>query len=213
MERNRWDTAIRCLEIALHPNTSDDEVLAGVNGFRRTADGTPLSQVCSEFAGGSCDGSDLAEWKGQLDRLNHENLGLRRQLETAENRAEAAARDLHEAERRIDEASQALSTAQRLAAEAEQQLADFRAAYGRILDAVNQENLDLRAALAQTRHEAAEPPALEAASPFRKFLAEARLGAPPAAPVAANPPTAPDRATTGKGPLATPPSGRQPWTA
>jgi hypothetical protein len=73
MERNRWDTAIRCLEIALHPNTSDDEVLAGVNGFRRTADGTPLSQVCSEFAGGSCDGGDLAEWKGQLDRLNHEN--------------------------------------------------------------------------------------------------------------------------------------------
>ncbi len=119
MERNRWDTAIRCLEIALHPNTSDDEVLAGVNGFRRTADGTPLRQVCSEFAGGSCDGGDWAEWRGQLDRLNHENLGLQRQLETAENRAEAAARDLHEAERRIDEASQALSTAQRLAAEAD----------------------------------------------------------------------------------------------
>jgi hypothetical protein len=213
MERNRWDTAIRCLEIALHPNTSNDEVLAGVNGFRRTAGGTPLSQVCSEFAGGSCDGGDLAEWKGQLDRLNHENLGLRRQLETAETRAETAAHGLHEAERRIDEASQALSTAQRLAAEAEQQLADFRAAYGRILDAVNQENLDLRAALTQTRREAAEPPVPEAASPFRKFLAEARLGAAQAATVAANPPTAPDRAATGQEPLAVPPSGRQPWTA
>src|ERR1700676_2216332 len=32
MERNRWETAIRCLEVALLPNPTDDEVIAGVNG-------------------------------------------------------------------------------------------------------------------------------------------------------------------------------------
>ena len=40
MERNRWETALRCLEIAVHPGTSDEEVLAAIRGFRRTAGGT-----------------------------------------------------------------------------------------------------------------------------------------------------------------------------
>ena len=50
MERNRWEIAIRCLEIALHPNTSDEEVIAAVNGFRRTAEGTPLRELCRTLA-------------------------------------------------------------------------------------------------------------------------------------------------------------------
>ena len=28
MERNRWERAIRCLEIAVHPHTADEEVIA-----------------------------------------------------------------------------------------------------------------------------------------------------------------------------------------
>ena len=51
MQRNRWETAIRCLEIAVHPNTTDEEIVAAVNGFRRTVESTPLRQLCREFAG------------------------------------------------------------------------------------------------------------------------------------------------------------------
>jgi len=45
MERNRWEGAIRCLELALHPNTADAEVIAGVNGFRCAAAGIPRSST------------------------------------------------------------------------------------------------------------------------------------------------------------------------
>src|SRR5216683_1545267 len=84
MERNKWETAIRCLEVALHPHTSDDEVLAGVNGFRRTADGMPLSQVCGELAGGGLPLGPPAELTEKLARLGRENLELRRKLAVEE---------------------------------------------------------------------------------------------------------------------------------
>ena len=67
MQRNRWETAIRCLEIAAHPNTNDEEVIAAINGFRRTADGTPLSRLCREFAKTGLDG-EAPEWQDRLDR-------------------------------------------------------------------------------------------------------------------------------------------------
>jgi hypothetical protein len=77
MERNRWDRAIRCLEIALHPNTEDDEIIAGVNGFRRTADGTPLSEICHEFALGDKDvrgpAGTQVEWKERIHSASLEN--------------------------------------------------------------------------------------------------------------------------------------------
>lgn len=210
MERKRWDTAIHCLEIALHPNTTDDEVLAAVNGFRRTAAGTPLSRVCSEFAGRGHDGCDLAEWQ---DRLTRENIELRRQSEAGEDRETAAALRLSEAERRIGELGKALATAEGQAAEADRQLADFRAAYGRILDGVNQENLDLRAALAQSRRDTMDRPAPEAAaSPFRRFLAEARQGLQPPPPAAALE-AAVRQAPMDIGVPAAPPGLNQPWKA
>ena len=83
MERNKWEIAIRCLEVALHPNTSDDEVVAAVNGFRRTARGKPLSQICSEFASRDVVGrSALAEeWQEKFDRLSRENLDLRHEVD------------------------------------------------------------------------------------------------------------------------------------
>jgi len=210
MERKRWDTAIRCLEIALHPNTTDDEVLAAVNGFRRTAAGAPLSRVCNEFAGGGHDGCDLAEWQ---DRLTRENIELRRQSEAGEARETAAALRLSEAERRIGELGKALAVAEGQAAEADRQLADFRAAYGRILDGVNQENLDLRAALAQTRRDTADRPAPEAAaSPFQRFLAEARQGLGQAPPADALETLARQAPLDSRAPAA-PPGSSQPWTA
>src|SRR5271170_1012670 len=109
MERNNWETAIRCLEIALHPNTSDDEVVAAVNGFRRMAGGKPLSQICSEFAGKSDDrcGPTAEEWREQLDRLSRENFMLRQEAEQHvrdENEELAAAcRRAGAAERRLAE--------------------------------------------------------------------------------------------------------------
>ena len=84
MERNRWETAIRCLEVAVHPGTSDDEAIAAVNGFRRTAEGTPLARICAEFACGGVPLADLSQLKDMLDRLNRENLELRRKLAVEE---------------------------------------------------------------------------------------------------------------------------------
>jgi hypothetical protein len=85
---------MRCLEVALHPNTDDGEVLAAVNGFRRTAQGMPLRDLCAEFAVGEREGravsAEAARWRPKLDRLHDENLALRRRLKQAEDRYAAA---------------------------------------------------------------------------------------------------------------------------
>jgi hypothetical protein len=160
MERNRWETAIRCLEVALHPHTSDDEVIAGVNGFRRTAGGTPLRTVCAAFAGADRDGrvisAEAARWQPKLDRLHQENLALRRKLKAEEERRLAT-------ESRVQETERELHLAQARADAAEQAFAQFRSAYGERRSAS-------RPDLIPARRGAAEPPA----APFQTILAAAR---------------------------------------
>jgi hypothetical protein len=161
MERNRWETAIRCLEVALHPHTSDDEVIAGVNGFRRTADGMPLRQVCAAFAGAERDGrvvsAEAARWRAKLDRLYRENLALRARLKAEEERRVAA-------ESRLPEIEQELRLAQSRADAAEQAFAQFRAAYGERRSA-------RRPDIIPSRRGAAEP---QPAPRFEAVLAAAR---------------------------------------
>jgi hypothetical protein len=125
MERNRWETAIRCLEVALHPHTGDDEVIAGVNGFRRTAGGTPLRQICAAFvaAEGPAVSAEAARWRAKLERLHRENLALRGKLKAEEERRVAT-------ENRAREPERELAMAQSRAAEAEQAFARFCAASG-----------------------------------------------------------------------------------
>jgi hypothetical protein len=153
MERNRWETAIRCLEIALHPGTSDDELIAAVNGFRRTADGTPLGEICIAFAAG--DHSRRGE--SGLDRQNRE---LRHRLAERE-------RTLIAAERRARDLEEALLAARREADEATQALAELRAAYRDMAERARRETSP-----------AAVQPGANAQSPrpaFRTLLTEARL--------------------------------------
>ena len=166
MERNRWESAIRCLELALHPNTADAEVIAGVNGFRRAAAGTPLGEVCRDYAGAATAGDNLA----------HENLDLRRRLEQQRANQEEALARLHEAERVIRGLSDELRAEQR-------NFAAFRTASARIVDGLRDENFDLRGALEGARV-AAGPPAQQATSPFRDLLARTLLrdGSPSPAP-------------------------------
>ena len=171
MERTRWETAIRCLEVAVHPNTSDDELIAAVNGFRRTAEGLPLSQVCIEFACGGVPLADLAQIKDMLDRLNRDNLELRRKLALEEAAQASAAGRLDDAYRRIHELTQEAIAAQRLAQATEREFDEFRVAYVQALDGVKQSNNHLRSALDETKQRAAA----EARRPFSAFLAEARL--------------------------------------
>jgi len=181
MERNRWETAIRCLEVAVHPNTSDDEVIAAINGFRRTADGIPLSQICVEFSCGGVPLADLAQMKQTLERLNRENLELRRKLAVEEAAQAGTARRLDEAYRRIYELTEEAAAAQRIAEAVEQEFEDFRTVYARVVDGVRSDNIDPRWALDEAKPGIAEPPVAPVARPFSAFLAEARLAADQAA--------------------------------
>lgn len=158
MERNKWETAIRCLEVALHPNTADDEVIAGVNGFRRTADGTPLSAVCAEFA---------ASALRPGERAARENRTLRRKLEEEHAAQLAALARLREAERLVRELSDEISAEQR-------SFDDFRAASAQIVDRLRHENADLRGALERASRATSRP-----ATPFGQMLAAALGEAPP----------------------------------
>jgi hypothetical protein len=101
MERNKWEVAIRCLEVAVHPNTSDDEVIAGVNGFRRTADGTPLSEVCREFIGAPGEEPEPPKVTRKLEKLTRENADLRQRLEAQQEGQITMLRRLEEAKRMI----------------------------------------------------------------------------------------------------------------
>jgi chromosome segregation ATPase len=167
MERNKWETAIRCLEVAVHPNTSDDEMVAAVNGFRRTVEGLPLSQVCLEFACGGVPLADLAQVKDTLERLNRDNLELRRKLAIEEAAQANTARSLDDAYRRIYQLTEEAMAAQRLAEAAEREFSEFRAAYAEALDSMKQSNAGLRSALDEAKRSARRP--------FSATLAEARL--------------------------------------
>jgi len=167
MERNRWETALRCLEIAVHPATDDREVLAAINGFRRTAQNTSLRQLCGEFAGSPSGGpSAIAD---ELRRLARENLALRQKLEEAESSRKATLQRLHDTERRSGEIGETLLAAEERADAAERRLAEFRGAYGRISGSLSNENDDLRRALAEARRNLAQP-IHEPVAPFQAAL-------------------------------------------
>jgi hypothetical protein len=217
MERNRWETAVRCLEVALHPNTRDDEVVAAVNGFRRIANGTPLSEVCAEFVskdygvlgpvGYPVGSRKIVDWQYR------ENLDLKRRLEVAEAGQIVTVRRLHETEQRLQDLGEALVGAKRQAEAAKQQLADFRSAYSRISDRLNHEICDLREALEQARRTPAERPAQRVAPPFQEFLAAAGVAADQPQTVIARRREAPDQDAQGSGSPIFNPSPRRPWTA
>jgi hypothetical protein len=161
MVRNRWEIAIRCLEVALHPHTGDDEIVAAVNGFRRTAAGTPLREVCAAFAATDRDGR--APGDASPDRLSQENFALRRQLEAEEATRSDALRRLKETTRHVEELREELRTAQSRAREAQQQFAELRAAYAETRGGLN------RREFAPARRPAAE----KISPPFRQILAAA----------------------------------------
>ena len=193
MERNRWESAIRCLELALHPNTADAEVIAGVNGFRRAAAGTPLGEVCREYAGAGPEAADLTA-PATDEALSRENLELRRRLEREQAGQFDALRRLQEAERVIRELSDDFRAEQ-------QSFAEFRAASTQIVDRLKDQNFDLRFALDQARV-APEPPVVpQQTTPFRDMLTATLLrdGQP-----------APTRAEPQPGFIAFP---RHPWVA
>jgi septal ring factor EnvC (AmiA/AmiB activator) len=167
MERNRWETAIRCLEIAVHPNTSDEEAIAAIRGFRRTARNLPMSQLCRGLPAGA-----PAHLLDRLDQLNQENRELRRKIaENESKRAELAGR-VQKAERRAEEIGRDLLAAEYRADAAEQRLVEFRGAYGRIAGGLHHENLDLRRALDDARHNLAQP-IHEPVAPFKSVLGAA----------------------------------------
>jgi septal ring factor EnvC (AmiA/AmiB activator) len=167
MERNRWETALRCLEIAVHPATNDGEVLAAINGFRRTAHNAPLRQLCREFSGSPSSGASAVA--DELQRLARENLALRQKLEEADASRKATFQRLHDAEQRSDAIGEELLTAEQRADAAERRLAEFRGAYGRISGSLNNENDDLRRALAEARRNLAQP-IHEPVAPFQAAL-------------------------------------------
>jgi septal ring factor EnvC (AmiA/AmiB activator) len=167
MERKHWETAIRCLEIAVHPNTSDEEALAAIRGFRRTARNVPMSQLWRAFPDAA-----PAHLLDRLDQLNQENRELRRKITEAEGcRAEALGR-LQNAERRAQDLGRELFAAAERADAAEQRLAEFRGAYGRIAGGLQHENLDLRRALDEARRNLAQP-IHEPVAPFKAVLGTA----------------------------------------
>jgi len=186
MERNRWETALRCLEIAVHPGTSDEEVLAAIRGFRRTAGGTPLAEIA---------GSTPAHLLSRLDQLNRSNLALRRKIEEIDADRAAALRELQESALRAQEIGEELHAAEHRADIAQQRLAEFQGAYGRISGGLRGENDDLRRALDEARRNMAQP-IHEPVRPFQSAL-DAALQRPDSPP-----PTAPRAPAFGR-----------PWTA
>jgi hypothetical protein len=159
------------LEVALHPNTSDDEVLAGVNGFRRTAGRTPLGEICAEFARDGNHVADLAEWTARFVRLSRENQELRRRLDSSEATPIATLAKADDGEQRLRELAEQLLAAERRANIAEQRLVDVRDAYAQVTDGLRHEIAGLRATVEHARRVPAEPAPL-----FSDFLSAAQQG-------------------------------------
>ncbi|HWD57978.1 MAG TPA: hypothetical protein VG308_06850 [Stellaceae bacterium] len=174
MERNRWETALRCLEIAVHPNTSDKEALAAVNGFRRTAGGVSIAALSREVPelGTESAARGARAWHllDRLDQLHQETRELRRRLAAAEASRAAALRQLADSQQRATVLAEELGAAERHADAAERRLAEFQGAYGRIAGGLSNENLGLRRALDEARRNAAQPIHEPVAAPFRAIL-------------------------------------------
>ncbi|HTZ35952.1 MAG TPA: hypothetical protein VMB84_07995 [Stellaceae bacterium] len=175
MERKRWETALRCLEVALHPNTGADEALAAIAGFRRMADGVPLHRIAEEFAADS--GAEAARWQAALDRLERDNRMLRRRLGFAEAAGTAAAEREASTGERIAALEAALAAAEERAIAAEDELTGLRAAYARRLDGESPGTIAPPPAPEAAPR--ATPPAAPNPAPFRDLLADARRQAEP----------------------------------
>jgi hypothetical protein len=116
MERNKWEIAIRCLEVALHLNTGDDETIAAVNGFRRVAGGTPLTAICAALDGQQ----SLPRWRERLARQTRTNRDLAARLEAAARQIAALEAETLAAQVRVDDA--------------EEQFTELRAAYAALAE-------------------------------------------------------------------------------
>ncbi|HTT79243.1 MAG TPA: hypothetical protein VMF86_06150 [Stellaceae bacterium] len=155
MERNRWETAIRCLEVALHPNTGDDEVIAAVHGFRRIVAGWTLREVGTDLTGALRTANTAAA--ADDTRLSRENRDLRGRLAAAEQLQVDTAADLAEARRQIDEWRDEARRARDEAAAGARQFAEFRAAHVQLAERFTRENGDLRRLLEDARRSSAKP--------------------------------------------------------
>lgn len=151
MERNKWETAIRCLEVALHPNTGNDEVIAAVNGFRRTADGRRLRDICTALAGAGGGPVAVATPREEHGGLNRENRELRRKLADTESARAGAAERLHEKTEETGKLRAELRASRDAAAAAERQLGELHRAHRQLIDNLKRENAELRRTLGAAR--------------------------------------------------------------
>ncbi|MGH7095656.1 MAG: hypothetical protein ACREFB_19250 [Stellaceae bacterium] len=175
MERNSCDTAFRCLEVAVHPNTGDQEALAAIAGYRRTAGGASLADLCLQFA----HDADPAASDERAERLDHENRLLRRELGRAKAGEIAALHRAEAAEQRVSDRDAELHAAQQRADAAEERFAEAAFAHDEITDGLRHAIFDLRSALHRTHRQ--NPHAYDGvgAPSFREVLAAVRDGAPP----------------------------------
>ena len=154
MERNRWETAIRCLEVALHPNTGDDEVIAAVHGFRRIVAAWTLREICADLTG-TLRAANAANAATEETRLSRENRELRGRLATAEQRQAETLEELAEVQRQLGEARDEARRARDEATAGARQFAEFRAAHAHLAERLTRENADLRRMLEDARRGAA----------------------------------------------------------
>ncbi|HVC51235.1 MAG TPA: hypothetical protein VND87_04365 [Stellaceae bacterium] len=189
MERNSCDIAFRCLEVAVHPNTGDQEALAAIAGYRRTAGGASLADLCLQFARDA----HPAASDERAERLARENRLLRRELGRAKAGEIAALRRAEAAEQRADAADAELHAARERADAAEYRLAEAALAHDEITDGLRHAIFDLRSALNHARRQPAPS--------FRDVLAAASEGS---APRPVRYPVMPERHSQ---------PSRSPWTA
>ena len=179
MERQKLRTVMRCLEIALHPNTRDEEIVAAVHGFRRTVGTASFPEICLEFARTNDPQGCAPEWHQQLHRLGRENLALQRDIEALRNLESLTGSRISEANERIRELEDELDAARRRARDAEKQTAEVKAAYRTVTDELRRQIVELhRPNRSPASAQAATPSPVEATS-FAALLKAARDTATP----------------------------------
>jgi cell division protein FtsB len=96
-KRRRLEKAVRCLNSALHPATSDTEALAAIEGFRRlvsseTGSWMPVESLAIELYADRYDGRDLSEyqqvWAAKHAAQEEEIVKLRAQIDRLQQRNE-----------------------------------------------------------------------------------------------------------------------------
>jgi hypothetical protein len=139
MDKDRSDAALRCLEMALHPNTGDDEAVAGIYAFRRLAAGRSVGDLLRQFA--RTGREDPAR---QINRLAEENRRLRHQLESSESGRSAATRLSAQTLRQLSALREELRQALERAEAAERRECEARAAYSEAIRVLQAELAELR---------------------------------------------------------------------